>query len=151
MKLWVFAPLRAAALSGFKVGVSALCLALCFACGGCLRQAASAEWKEPVTGMQFVLIPPGRFVMGSPVGEAQREEQERQHETVITRAFYLGKFEVTQRQWEAVMGDNPSHFREAGGELPVERVTWYDVQEFLKRLSATGGVRYRLPTEAEWE
>ena len=70
----------------------------------------------------------------------------------ITRGFWLGKYEVTQRQWQAVMGNNPSRFRNCGGDCPVERVSWNDVQEFIKKLNGRSeGSRYRLPTEAEWE
>ena len=69
----------------------------------------------------------------------------------ITKGFYLGKYEVTQDQWQAVMGNNPSHFSGCGN-CPVEQVSWEDVQVFIGRLNAgLGGGRYRLPTEAEWE
>ena len=109
------------------------------------------EWREPTTGMVMIRIPAGRFVMGSPVTEPGREPQERQHQVTISRPFYLGRSEVTQREWTAIMGANPSHFRDASGTLPVERVNWYDAQEFLRRLSARSGHHFRLPTEAEWE
>jgi formylglycine-generating enzyme required for sulfatase activity len=112
--------------------------------------AAGAAWVEPVTGMEFVRVPAGRFLMGSPPGEPDREEQERPHQVTITRAFHLGRYEVTQRQWRAVMVTDPSWF--AGDGLPVERVTWNDVRRFLERLEArSAGSRFRLPTEAEWE
>ena len=113
---------------------------------------ACALWVEPATGMEFVPIPAGRFVMGSPPGESGREAQERQHEVTITRPFDLGRLEVTQRQWQTVMGHNPSRFADSGGDFPVERVSWLDVREFLKRLAVLApGQRFRLPTEAEWE
>ena len=63
--------------------------------------------------------------------------------------YYIGKYEVTQAQWEMVMGTNPSYFR--GSNLPVDNVSWYDVQEFIRKLNAMTGKSYRLPTEAEWE
>ena len=70
----------------------------------------------------------------------------------ISRGFWMGKYEVTQAQWEAVMGSNPSRFKNCGGDCPVEEVSWNDVQEFIRRLNArSGGGKYRLPTEAEWE
>ena len=70
----------------------------------------------------------------------------------ISRAFYLGKYEVTQGQWKAVMGNNPSYFKECGLDCPVERVSWEDVQKFIGKLNAMDGAgTYRLPTEAEWE
>jgi len=113
---------------------------------------APGEWTEPITGMVLVEIPAGTFVMGSPRYEPGREAQEQQHEVVISRAFLLGKFEVTQRQWQAVMGRNPSAFVSDSGDLPVEQVNWFEVQDFVQRLSSrTPGSRFRLPTEAEWE
>jgi formylglycine-generating enzyme required for sulfatase activity len=99
-------------------------------------------------GMEFVLIPAGTFTMGA----LDSYSDEQPIRTVrISRPFYLGKYEVTQAQWEAVMGYNPSAWR-GQRNLPVEQVSWEDVQEFLRRLNTEeGAVRYRLPTEAEWE
>jgi formylglycine-generating enzyme required for sulfatase activity len=114
--------------------------------------SAASEWTEPFTGMIFVTVPAGRFVMGSPVTERDREVQELQHTVEISRPVQLGKFEVTQAQWQRVMGSNPAWFRADGDTLPVENVTWFEVQDFLSRLSARSpGNRFRLPTEAEWE
>ena len=99
-------------------------------------------------GMEFVLIPAGAFMMGA--SDSYPDEQPI-HPVHISRPFYLGKYEVTQAQWETVMGYNPSAWR-GQRNLPVEQVSWEDVQEFLRRLNAEeGGTRYRLPTEAEWE
>ena len=98
--------------------------------------------------MEFVLIPAGTFLMGSNEGDSNEKPV---HEVRISQPFYLGKYLVTQAQWEAVMGRNPSHFT---GDLdrPVEQVFWEDVQDFIRRLNAKeGGAIYRLPTEAEWE
>ena len=112
----------------------------------------SLQWTEPGTGMVFVKVEPGRFVMGSPADEIGREPQERPHHVTLSRSFWLGAFEVTQHQWLAVMGHNPSWFRLNGGNRPVENVTWFQVKEFLQRLTKSGeGNRFRLPTEAEWE
>src|SRR5262249_43140137 len=93
--------------------------------------------------------------MGSPKGELLREflrGDETQHKVTLTRGFYMGVYPVTQEEWQAVMGKNPSRFK---GEknLPVEMVTWDDCQKFIKKLQAKdkGGKAYRLPTEAEWE
>ena len=112
-------------------------------------------------GMKFALIPAGAFLMGSPSEEKRRSKDEEQHEVEITKTFYLGVFEVTQQQWRAVMGSNPSSFNPDGvggdtQDFPVESVSWPDVQSFLERLAAReeekkGGRKYRLPTEAEWE
>ena len=101
-------------------------------------------------GMEFVGIPPGEFLMGSTSRHAA--DRERPVTRVrISKGFYLGKTEVTQAEWQAVMGNNPSHFSGCG-RCPVEEVSWEDVQAFIGRLNArSGGERYRLPTEAEWE
>jgi formylglycine-generating enzyme required for sulfatase activity len=89
--------------------------------------------------------------MGSADNDSEAEDHEKpQHKVSISKPFYLGKFAVTQSQWEAVMGSNPSEFK--GRSNPVENVSWADAQEFIKHLSAKEGhSRYRLPTEAEWE
>jgi uncharacterized protein (TIGR02996 family) len=119
-------------------------------------------------GMRLALIPPGRFRMGRPDDEEGPLRGEGpQHEVEISRAFYLGVFPVTQAQWLAVMGTNPSYFCATGegkdevagldtSDFPVEEVSWEDVQAFLERLSALPqekekGWQYRLPSEAEWE
>ena len=107
-------------------------------------------------GMKLTLIPAGEFLMGSPEGEELRSPEEHQHRVRITKPFYLGVYEVTQAEYERVMGSNPSHFKESGLDAPVERVMWVDAYEFCRRLSAMpeeqqGGRVYRLPTEAEWE
>ena len=101
--------------------------------------------------MEFVLIQPGEFDMGSPAIETGSYDDERPvHHVTIPEAFYLGKYEVTQKQWHEVMGNNPLYFK--GDDLPVERVSWDDVQDFIKKLNEKEGTnKYRLPTEAEWE
>jgi formylglycine-generating enzyme required for sulfatase activity len=97
-------------------------------------------------GMEFVLIPAGSFQMGSNV----LDDEKPVHTVSITKAFYLGKYEVTQGQWTQIMGENPSWFK--GENLPVEQVFWSDAQEFIRRLNLKEGRDgYRLPTEAEWE
>jgi formylglycine-generating enzyme required for sulfatase activity len=97
--------------------------------------------------MEFVLIPAGSFMMGS--SDIYRDRKPV-HKVTIGKAFYLGKYEVTQEQWEKVMGNNPSEFK--GTKNPVERVNWNKCQEFVVRLSNTvQGRTFRLPTEAEWE
>ena len=102
--------------------------------------------------MEFVLIEAGTFEMGSPATELGRDDGETLHTVTINQPFYLGKYEVTQEQWQAVMGNNPSGFSNCGRTCPVERVSWEDVQEFIAALNRQEGVTvYRLPTEAEWE
>ena len=100
--------------------------------------------------LELVLIPAGKFMMGSPVSEVRRLSNETQHEVTLTKAFYMGKYEVTQEQWESVMGNNPS-IKTKGARLPVTGVTWFDCQEFVKKLNGKTNGGYRLPTEAEWE
>jgi formylglycine-generating enzyme required for sulfatase activity len=107
------------------------------------------ETSTNLVGMKFVLIPAGEFTMGSSASDKQRESDEKQHKVKILKPFYLQTTEVTQAQWKAVMGNNPSHFK--GDDLPVEQVSWDDVQEFLKKLSRKERVKYRLPTEVQWE
>jgi formylglycine-generating enzyme required for sulfatase activity len=104
-------------------------------------------------GMQFVRIEPGKFIMGSPKKESWRNSDEgAQHEVEITKPFYLGIYEVTQRQYREIMYENPSFFKMCGDDCPVEKVMWKDVQEFIARLNVKEKTdRYRLPTEAEWE
>jgi len=99
-------------------------------------------------GMEFVLIPAGSFQMGSENGDSDEKPVQK---VDIKQAFYLGKFEVTQKQYQAIMGTNPSHFK--GENRPVENVSWNDAQTFIKKLNDKegGAKKYRLPTEAEWE
>ena len=103
-------------------------------------------------GMKFVWIPPGKFVMGSPKEEEGRQKDETHHKVTLTKGFYMGVYTVTQEQWQEVMGNNPGHFK---GEknLPVERVSWDNCQQFIKKLREKDkdNKAYRLPTEAEWE
>ena len=118
-------------------------------------------------GMKLKLIPAGEFQMGSPANEEGRDDDEHHHRVRITKPFYLGVYEVTQRDYAKVMGNNPSYFSSNGGggervsgmdtsRFPVEEVSWEDAVEFCRKLSALAGERsasrvYRLPSEAEWE
>ena len=95
----------------------------------------------------MVFIPAGPFQMGSVDGDAD----EKPVRTVNVPAFLMGRTEVTQGQWKAVMGNNPSNFSACGDTCPVERVSWDDAQDFIRKLNAQTGQRYRLPSEAEWE
>ena len=99
--------------------------------------------------LEMVLIPAGKFMMGSPDSEKGRDKKETQHEVTLTKPYYLGKYEVTQEQWETVMRNNPSFLK--GSKLPVTNVSWNDCQEFIKKLNVKTDGGYRLPTEAEWE
>jgi len=116
----------------------------------------SAKEKELVLDlgnnvtMKLALIPAGKFIMGSPDSEKDRSTAEGpQREVTISKPFYMGVFEVTQEQYEQVMGKNPSAFK--GAKNPVETVSWEDAVEFCKKLSAKTGKTVSLPTEAQWE
>uniref|UniRef100_B8HWI9 Sulfatase-modifying factor enzyme-like domain-containing protein n=1 Tax=Cyanothece sp. (strain PCC 7425 / ATCC 29141) TaxID=395961 RepID=B8HWI9_CYAP4 len=100
--------------------------------------------------LDMVAIPPGQFMMGSPEYEFERFDKEGPQHQVTIKAFYMGRFEVTQAQWQTVMGNNPSRFKREN--RPVETISWNDAQEFCTRISQKTGRRiYRLPSEAEWE
>ncbi len=105
------------------------------------------------TKMEMIYVAPGSFRMGSPRLENGRFDNETQHRVTLTNGFWLGKYEVTQAQWESVMGSNPSEFK--GYDRPVEKVSWEDSQEFIRKVNAEAkrqfGCEARLPTEAEWE
>ena len=103
-------------------------------------------------GMSFVLIKAGTFMMGSPPDEPGREKDEVQHKVTISKDYYMQTTEVTQGQWKAVMGNNPSRFKECGDNCPVEQISWEDAQRFIEIINKNGDeYLYRLPTEAEWE
>jgi len=104
------------------------------------------EFKDCADCPEMVVIPAGSFIMGS--DEYETEFPLRQ---VNIRSFALGKFEVTQVQWKAVMGSNPSHFKSCGDNCPVEQVSWNDIQQYIQKLNQKTGKQYRLPSEAEWE
>ena len=98
--------------------------------------------------IEMVTIKGGCFNMGSPKSRLYRERDEQQHE-VCVKDFEIAKHEVTQAQWKTVMGNNPSRFK--GDKLPVEMVSWNNVQKFIQALNTMLSANYRLPTEAEWE
>ncbi len=106
-------------------------------------------------GMQFIEIPAGEFMMGCTNEDTECFEDEKPlHKIKISKSFYLGKYEITQGQWKAVMGRNPSHFSNCGDSCPVEMVSNNEVQKFIKELCKKENLtpcKYRLPTEAEWE
>ena len=140
-----------------------------------VQREAGESWVNAL-GMEFVWVPAGNFLMGSPEDEEGHSDDQRQHEVRISQGFWIGKYEVTQGEWVAVMGTNPSKFsyggprpfrarlrfvrlrmnpsRLGGPRYPVETVSWGDTQAFTRRLNereSGSGYVYRLPTEAEWE
>ena len=100
--------------------------------------------------IEMVKVEAGSFNMGAtPEMQAPYEVEKPVHRVTLTNNYYIGKYEVTQALWQAVMGSNPSHFK--GDDLPVEQVSWNDCQDFISKLNAMTGKRFRLPTESEWE
>jgi formylglycine-generating enzyme required for sulfatase activity len=139
----------------------ALVFAMCLSSAGQAMAQASKEITNSI-GMKLVLIPKGTFQMGSPIEEEGARDAEGQHQVTISKDYYLGGTEVTQGQYEKVMGTNLSNFQKRvirksdSSMYPVEQVSWEDAVEFCKKLSALpdekkAGRVYRLPTEAEWE
>ena len=111
----------------------------------------------PDLNLDMIWVEPGTFMMGSPKSEEGHRGNETQHQVTLSKGFYLGKHEVTQAQWERVMGNNPSKFM--GADRPVEQVSWDDAVAFCKKLTemekkagrVPEGMAYQLPTEAQWE
>ena len=122
----------------------------CEECAAGAQAVREPEKEVEVSGIRFMYVPPGEFLMGSPESDQDAFDYEKPQQSVrITRGFYMGKYPVIQAQYEAVMGETPSHF--GGGSRPVEMVSWHDAVAFCEKLSAQCGQEGRLPTEAEWE
>ncbi|MFH2091576.1 MAG: formylglycine-generating enzyme family protein [Pseudomonadota bacterium] len=102
-------------------------------------------------GMQFILVKPGSFMMGSPETEPFRDADELQHKMEIKTFFYLQATEVTIEQWETIMGKKMFARKKGGQTSPATRVSFFDCQNFIKKLNAKSKEKYRLPSEAEWE
>ena len=111
--------------------------------------AGGQSFADVATGMEFVFVKGGCYEMGDTFGDGRPDEKPVHN--VCVNDFYMGKYEVTQGQWQAVMGSNPSKFNNCGANCPVEQVSWNDTQDFIGRLNGKTGKNYRLPTEAEWE
>ncbi len=108
----------------------------------------SSSTTESTSGIKMVSVPAGCFQMGSNEGGEYTDDEKPVHRVCLS-AYKIGKYEVTQSQWKKVMGNNPSHFK--GNNKPVEKVSWDDVQKFIRKLNQQTGQHYRLPSEAEWE
>jgi len=115
------------------------------------RDTGGRTWRDPVTGMEFVRVPGGSFQRGCHSGnDGQCDDDEKPVRTVQLDGFWLGKHEVTQGQWKRIMGSNPSRFKK-GDNYPVEKVSWNDVQKFIRRLDRKSSASFRLPSETQWE
>lgn len=153
------------------IRITCVCVSLvvAFAPAASAGEPGGAEGRGLLNsvGMKFAWIPAGKFMMGSPDHKTSRYKDEPLHEVHLTRGFYMGVHEVTQGEFERVMGRNPSYFSATGGgkdkvkgmetgRFPVEQVSWQDAEEFCRKLSELPEEKkakrsYRLPTEAEWE
>lgn len=103
-------------------------------------------------GIEFVLIPPGEFMMGCSLRDNKCNKDEKpRHKVNISKSFYMSRYEITQGQWKKVMGNNPSHFKSCGDNCPVEQISWESAQKFINTLNKMDSRKYRLPTETEWE
>lgn len=131
-------------------------------CGGKSSAGPEKQKGDEITAtlpggaqMEMVWVEPGAFTMGSPASESGRGDDEVQHQVTISKGFYLGKYEITQRQWLAVMGAEPwsgKPYVQMNPNNPAVYISWDDLQEFVRRLNdVEGEAVYRLPTEAEWE
>lgn len=120
---------------------------------GSANKHPGSTFIDPITSMEFVLVKGGCFKMGNPEpisASIYGHDAKPAHEVCIDD-FYIGKFLVTQGQWKSIMGKNPSRFIDCGDNCPVESVSWNDAQEFIRILTQRTSLKYRLPTEAEWE
>jgi len=123
----------------------------------CKQTESLSFWKEPITGMEFVLIPKGSFIMGSH-SINDNSNTEKPHKVTISEDFWLARTEVTQQQWQIIMGveefhpEKPSPFRNTNPQYPIVSVSYFDIQKFLNILNKLSPEStFRLPTEAEWE
>ena len=108
------------------------------------------QWKDPTTGMEFVWVEGGTYKMGCGPWAGECKPNESPEHEVTVSGFWIGKYTVTQGQWQKVMGSNPSGFKK-GDSYPVETVSWNDAKEFIREFNSKSGHSFRLPTEAEWE
>lgn len=152
----VYVRLRAdgerAAVSGAELYLLGESTLLEFGCGEPSAELGHPVWKEPVTGMEFIWVEAGCYSMGAGDWDNQGYPHEKPGHKVFLDGFWIGKYPVTQSEWEKVMRNNPSYFK-LGGRYPVECVSWLDARQFINRLVTLNDKLYafRLPTEAEWE
>ena len=128
--------------------ISITVLVLIFFAGFSRAEEPSKKFKDPTTGIEFIFVKGGCFQMGDIFGDGESDEKPV-HEVCIDD-LYMGKYEVTQKEWNTIMGNNPSNFKNCDN-CPVEQVSWNDIQEYINKLNQKTRKKYRLPTEAEWE
>jgi len=126
-------------------------LLLCCSPSGKKASKPGEVWKDPVIGMEFVWVPGGCYEMGCGSWTSECDNDEKPVHTVCVSGFWMGRYEVTQGQWQRLMGDNPSDAKQCRNQCPVERVSWNAAVNFSRRLSQKTGHTFRLPTDAEWE
>jgi formylglycine-generating enzyme required for sulfatase activity len=134
-------------------GVLQVCMAFCavFVFSSC-NDISDREFEVNGVKFKMIAVEGGSYMMGATPGQgADARENEKPAHKVTVDDFLIGETEVTQELWFAVMGNNPSYFKYREGNYPVESVSWYDVQEFIKKLNEITGQQFRLPFEAEWE
>jgi formylglycine-generating enzyme required for sulfatase activity len=135
----------------FNTTVQALVIILLCCCAAAAAADDQRETIRNTLGMEFVRIPAGSFMMGSPMGELHRDGDEAEHRVTITTPFYLQTSEVTMGQWQSIMGSGFLLRWFGDKTLPATKISWFDTQKFIRKLNARGKGSYRLPTEAEWE
>ena len=114
------------------------------------QQIFSKTYTANGVSFDMMMVKAGTFTMGATSEmKALNSDEKPTHQVTLTNDYYIGKTEVTQALWKAVMGNNPSYFK--GDNLPVENVSWDDCQKFISKLNSLTGQNFRLPTEAEWE
>lgn len=139
----------------YNMKINILSLGLAVIVSATISSCSSISDQEfEVNGVKFkmIAVEGGSFMMGATPGQGEdaRENEKPAHKVTVDD-FLIGETEVTQELWFAVMGNNPSHFKSDEGNLPVENVSWNDVQDFIKKLNEITGLQFRLPFEAEWE
>lgn len=134
-----------------KTGLLIFCVVQSLMFGGVALAAGTAA-KDKIPKIDTVLVKGGCFQMGDIIGDGNKDDPDETpvHE-VCVQDFYLGKYEVTQEQWQMVMGENPSEFKECGKTCPADSISWDMAQKFIGKLNALTKKKFRLPTEAEWE
>jgi len=139
-----------------SVVFAAVVLSITISCSGkssiWVSASSTLYFKDPISSIEMVYVKGGCYQMGDILNDPEGREEEKPVHEVCVNDFYLGKYEVTQGQWENIMENNPAIDRNCGEDCPVDNISWNDVQNYISKLNRkSGGSKYRLPTEAEWE